>query len=99
MENENTLCCSLYFLIRALLQVTSGSKMTFRRNSFEFASTFSPSHVFFHSLVPVFVDKCISYMEANGLYQEGIYRRSGAAVQNRLLVEALDKDIECQKVG
>ena len=51
------------------------------------------------SLVPVFVDKCISYMEANGIYQEGIYRRSAAATQVKLLAEALDKDIECQKVS
>nr|XP_018671672.1 unconventional myosin-IXa isoform X2 [Ciona intestinalis] len=50
-------------------------------------------------LVPTFIDKCISYMEMNGIYQEGIYRKSAAATQNKLLEESLNKDIECQKVN
>ena len=37
-------------------------------------------------------------MEMNGIYQEGIYRKSGATKQNKLLEEILNKDIECQKV-
>ncbi|CAK8688169.1 unnamed protein product [Clavelina lepadiformis] len=51
------------------------------------------------SLVPVFIDKCISYMEMNGIYQQGIYRKSAAASQNKQLEDALNKDIECQKVN
>uniref|UniRef100_H2YUN0 Myosin motor domain-containing protein n=1 Tax=Ciona savignyi TaxID=51511 RepID=H2YUN0_CIOSA len=37
------------------------------------------------SSVPTFIDKCISYMEMNGIYQEGIYRKSAAVAQNKLL--------------
>uniref|UniRef100_H2YUM9 Myosin motor domain-containing protein n=1 Tax=Ciona savignyi TaxID=51511 RepID=H2YUM9_CIOSA len=51
------------------------------------------------SSVPTFIDKCISYMEMNGIYQEGIYRKSAAVAQNKLLEESLNKDIECQKVN
>nr|CAB3264163.1 unconventional myosin-IXa [Phallusia mammillata] len=51
------------------------------------------------SSVPVFIDKCISYMEMNGIYQEGIYRKSAASTQIKQLEDELNKDIECEKVN
>ncbi|XP_018111097.1 unconventional myosin-IXa isoform X3 [Xenopus laevis] len=45
-------------------------------------------------LVPVLLEKLISYIEMHGLYTEGIYRKPGSTNKIRELRQSLDTDIE-----
>ncbi|CAH1254853.1 MYO9B [Branchiostoma lanceolatum] len=44
--------------------------------------------------VPVLVEKCISFVEKEGLYTVGIYRKSGAAAKIKQLRDACNADVE-----
>ncbi|XP_035666800.1 unconventional myosin-IXAa-like isoform X14 [Branchiostoma floridae] len=44
--------------------------------------------------VPVLVEKCISFVEKEGLYTVGIYRKSGAAAKIKQLRDACNADVD-----